>query len=87
MFFKKILAKLSKACEKDYYDKAMHLATAANIVRKDMLEMQATFKRSRDEKYQQLTLVVMIHEGASLKAQSNGSGMTQATLSTTQLLQ
>ena len=40
---------LRKAYEKDYDDVAMHLATAANIVHKDMLEMQATFTGSLDE--------------------------------------
>ena len=51
----------------------MHLATAVNIVRKDMLEMQATFTGSLDENSQQqsvppslLALVAMIHEGASI---------------------
>ena len=42
---------LRKAYEKDYDDVAMHLATAANIVRKDMLDMQATFTESLDENY------------------------------------
>ena len=32
-------------------------------------------------------LVAMVHGGASIKAQSNSSGMTQTTLSTAQLLQ
>ena len=77
---------LKKACEKYYDDEAMYLATAAKIVRKDMLEMQATFTGSLDEDCQQQS-VPMIHEGASIKAQSNRSGMTQATLSTGQLLQ
>ena len=82
---------LRKAYEKNYYDVAMHLAIAANMVRKDM---HATFTGSSDEDRQHqseppslLELVAMIHEGASSRAQSNRSGMTQATLSTAQLKQ
>ena len=76
-----------KACEKGYDDVAMHLATAAKIMRKEMLEMQATFMGSMYKNYQQqsvppsmLEFVAMIHEGASIKAQSNKCGMTQATI-------
>ncbi|XP_045131595.1 uncharacterized protein LOC123516404 [Portunus trituberculatus] len=87
---------LTKVCEKEYDDEAITLAKAAQIVRRYMLEKNASFTGSFDSECQTqsvpqtlLALVAMIHEGPSIKSQSGSSGnvFSQATLSVAQLLQ
>ena len=84
---------LRKACDADYDEKAICLARAAKIVRKDMLKLQSTFTGTFEEDCQVksvphslLALVSMIHSGPSIKSQGV-DGFSQATLSVAQLLQ
>ena len=65
---------LTKVCEKEYDDEAITLAKAAQIVRRYMLEKNASFTGSFDSECQTqsvpqtlLALVAMIHEGPSIK--------------------
>lgn len=84
---------LRKACNDNYDEEAICLARAANIVRKDMLQMQDTFSGSFEEDCQLksvpqslLTMVMMIINGSNIKSQTSDS-FNQATLSIAQLLQ
>lgn len=68
------------------------LARAANIVRRDMVEMQTIFSGSFDPDCQVksvpqslITLVSMIQDGLNIRYQS-GDGITQPTLTISQLL-
>ena len=81
---------LHKACDDDCDSEAVCLTRAAKIVRRDMFEMQAHFTGSFDQDCQMksvphslLALVNMIHNGPGINSQR----MSQATLSTAQLLQ
>ncbi len=84
---------LRRACDQDYDDEAICLARAAKIVRRDMFKLKATFTGSFDEDYQVnsvpnslLALVAMIHSGPNIKSRAT-DGLSQATISTAQLLQ
>ena len=79
--------------DEDYNDEAICLARAANIVRRDMLKLQATFTGSFDPDCQVRsvphslsTLVAMILNGPNIKSQGC-DGESQATVSITQFLQ
>ena len=68
---------LSKACEHDADNDAVHLARAANIVRRDIFKMMNHFSGSLETTCQQdsvpvslLTLVAMVLNGPNIKAQS-----------------
>lgn len=84
---------LRKVCRQEYDEEAICLARAATIVRREMFQTAATFTGSFEGDCQVksvpqslLTLVAMILDGPNIKSQS-GDGVTQATLSTAQLLQ
>ena len=64
-----------KVCEKEYDDEAITLATAAQIVCKDMLQNNTSFTSSfHKECHEQsaletlLPLLSMMHEGPSIKS-------------------
>lgn len=86
---------LRKLCKDDFDDEAMCLARAAKIVRRDMLQLHATFTGSFDESCQVnsvpqslLSIVAMILDGPDIQSQSQSvSGTHQASLSIAQLLQ
>ena len=78
---------LCKVYEHDYDDEAICLAKAANIVRRDMLKLEATFTGSFDLDCQKrsvphslLALVSMILRGPNIKSQEHGDA-SQATAS------
>ena len=84
---------LSKACEHDGDNDAIHLARAANIVRRDMFKMKNQFSGSFGTKCQEdsvpvslLTLVAMVLNGPNIKAQSSFSTTPQPVLTISQLL-
>ena len=84
---------LRKAYDQDYDDEAICLAKAANIVRRDMLKLEATFTGSfdldcqvRSIPHSLLALVAMIVRGPSIKSQGHGD-TSQVTASIAQLLQ
>ena len=84
---------LRKAYDQDYDDEAICLAKAANIVRRDMLKLEATFTGSfdldcqvRSVPHSLLVLVAMIVRGPSIKSQGHGD-TSQVTASIAQLLQ
>ena len=69
---------LRKACEHDGDDKAVHLARAAKIVRRDMLKMKNQFAgsfepNSQDESVSKslLELVAMVLNGPNIKVESS----------------
>ena len=83
---------LKKAC--DYDNDAMHLAHAAEVVRKEIFEMKYSFNGSFKETSEQdavppsvMALVSMILDGPSIKCQSEiVSASTRAALSISQFL-
>ena len=84
---------LSKACEHDSDNDAVHLARAANIVRRDMFKMKNQFSGSFGTKCQEesvpvslLALVAMVINGPNIEAQSSSSAMPQPVLTISQLL-
>ena len=89
---------LGKACEKDADNDAVHLARAANIVRRDMLKMKQEFTGSFDSNCQAdsvptslLALVSMVLYGPNKDPnqtgpQSNSTCIPQAALTISQLL-
>ena len=84
---------LSKACEHDSDNDAIHLARAANIVRRDMFKMKNQFSGSFGTKCQEesvpvslLALVAMVINGPNIEAQSSSSAMPQPVLTISQLL-
>ena len=92
-FNKDLGSALRKACVRDYDDEAICLTKAANIVRREMLKLQATFTGSFDVNCQVksvpqslLALVAMILDGPNIESQGC-DGVTQATASLAQLLQ
>ncbi|KAL5005325.1 hypothetical protein ScPMuIL_018781 [Solemya velum] len=84
---------LKKACQNDDCDDdAICLARAANIVRRDMVDMQMNFNGSFSSDCQVksvpqslVALVSMIQDGSNIRSQS-GNVVTQTTLSIAQLL-
>lgn len=83
---------LCRACNQDYDDEAICLATVAKIVWRDMFKLQAIFTGSFDEDCQinsqpksLLALVAMI-SGPNIKSQGT-DGLSQAIISISQLLQ
>ncbi len=90
---KDIGSALSKACEYDADNDAVHLARAANIVRRDMFKMKNQFSGSFGTKCQEqsvpvslLALVAMVLNGPNIEAQSSSSAMPQPVLRISQLL-
>ena len=78
---------LSKACEHDTDNDAIHLARAANIVRRDMFKMTNHFSGSFEATCQQdsvpvslLALVAMVLNGPNIKMQSTSSGVSRPVL-------
>jgi hypothetical protein len=78
---------LRKACVRDYDDEAICLAKAANIVRREMLKLQATFTGSfhvncqvKSVPQSLLALVAMILNGPNIESQGC-DGVMQATAS------
>ena len=92
-FNKDIGSALHKACEHDADSDGVHLARAANIVRRDMLKMKTAFSGSFDALCQEqsvpnslLALVAMILNGPSIQEQSGHSSASTPTLTMSQLL-
>jgi hypothetical protein len=84
---------LKKVAESDHDTDAIHLAKAAKIVRKDMLEKVNKFNGTFMKYCQQdsvpkslLALVAMILDGPSIKTEANAE-TSQSALSISQLLQ
>ena len=84
---------MHRSSDHDYDDEAICLARAANIVRRDMLKMQASFAGSfdldcqvRSVPYSLSVMVVVILNGPNIKSQGC-DGVLQATISIAQLLQ
>lgn len=84
---------LRKACEHDADGDAVHLARAANIVRRDMFKMKNQFSGSFEPNSQEdsvpvslLALVAMVLNGPNIKAQSSSSTMPKPVLTISQLL-
>ena len=84
---------LSKACDHDADADAIHLAMAANIVRREMFQKRNNFSGSFGPKCQEesiqislLALVAMIINGPNIEAQSSASSMPQPILTIAQLL-
>ncbi|KAG0694558.1 hypothetical protein GWK47_027185 [Chionoecetes opilio] len=82
---------LRKACEHDADGDAVHLARAANIVRRDMFKMKNQFGGSFEPNSQEdyvpvslLALVAMVLNGPNIK--SSSSTMPQPVLTISQLL-
>ena len=86
-------AALRKACEHDTDNDAVHLARAANIVRRDMLKMKQDFSGSFDAQCQEksvpvslLSLVAMVLYGPNIITQTSSAAMPQPALTLSQLL-
>lgn len=84
---------LKKACEYDADSDAIHLAKAANIVRRDIFKMKNPFNGSFEKTCQEdsvpaslLALVAMVTNGPNIKAQSSISTIPQPILTVAQLL-
>ena len=84
---------LKKACEGDTDMDAVHLAEAANLVRRDMLKMKSEFTGSFEAQCQEnsvpvslLALVSMMLYGTNITTQTSSANMPQAALSLSQLL-
>ena len=84
---------LQKACGQDADDDAIHLARAANIVRRDMLKIKTAFSGSFDTYCQEdsvphtLTgLVGMVLNGSNIRDQPNHLCIPVPTLAISQLL-
>lgn len=87
-----VAAAMRKSCEHDLDGDAVHLVRAANIVRRDMLNMENQFCGSFEPNSQEdsvpqslLALVAMVLNGANITAQSSSS-ITQPVLTISQLL-
>lgn len=85
---------LQRANKEDCDDKAIHLAKAAAIIRKDMLATKYTFTGSFESNCQEnflptslLSLVNMILNGPNIEAQACSSTTGQSALTISQLLQ
>ena len=81
------------ACEQDADSDGIHLARAANIVRRDMLNMTTAFSGSFDTLCQEesvpnaiIALVSMILNGPTIHEQSSHSSTAAPTLTISQLL-
>ena len=75
---------LSKACEHDADNDAVHLARATSIVRRDMFKMKNQFNGSFEMKCQEkslpaslLALVAMVLNGPNIQTQSSSSAISQ----------
>jgi hypothetical protein len=86
-------AALGKACGNDTDNEAVHLARAANIVRRDMFKMKQNFSGSFNVNCQEesvpvslLELVSMVLYGPNITAQSSSVSMPQPALTLAQLL-
>ena len=84
---------LSKACEYDADSDAIHLAKAANIVRRDMFKMKNLFQGSFEKECQEeslpdslIALVAMVLNGPNILEQSSSSAIPQPILTISQLL-
>ena len=84
---------LSKACEHDADNDAVHLARAASIVRRDMFKMKNQFNGSFKMKCQEkslpaslLALVAMVLNGPNIQTQSSSSAISQPVLTISQVL-
>ena len=84
---------LNKACKHDADNDPIHLARAANIVRRDMFKMKNQFNGSFESKCQEesvpvslLALVAMVLNGPNIAAQSSSATMPQSVLTISQLL-
>lgn len=93
IFNEDIGSALRKACEHDADNDAVILVKAANIVRRDMFEMQNHYSGSFGISCQEksvpnslLALVAMVVNGPNIKAQSSSSQMPQPILTIAQLL-
>ena len=81
------------ACEHDADSDGVHLARAANIVRRDMMKMKTAFSGSFDALCQEqsvpnslLALVAMIVNGPTIQEQSCHSSASTPTLTISQVL-
>ena len=90
---KDVGAALRKACEHDTDLDAVHLAKAAEIVRRDMLKMKNEFRGSFDAKCQEksvpvslLALVSMVLYGTNITTQTSSASMPQPALTLSQML-
>ena len=86
-------AALRKACEHDSDLHAIHLAKAAEIVRRDMFKMKNEFSGSFDAQCQEksvpvslLALVSMVLYGTNITTQTSSASMPQPALTLSQLL-
>jgi hypothetical protein len=86
-------AALRKACEQDADSDGIHLAKAANIIRRDILKMTTAFSGSFNTHCQEesvpnslIALVSMILNGPNIKEQSSHSTIPAPTLTISQLL-
>ena len=84
---------MSKACKHDADSDAIHLAKAANIVRRDMFKMKNHFNGSFEKECQEeslpvslIALVAMVLNGPNILEQSSSSAMPQLILKISQLL-
>lgn len=84
---------LGKACEHDADNDAVHLARAANIIRKDMFDMSQKFDGSFNPLSQQesvpvslLCLVAMVLYGSNITSQCSAATLPQPALTISQLL-
>ena len=84
---------LHKACQHDADSDGVHLARAANIVRRDILKMKTAFSGSFDALCQEqsvpkslLALVAMILNGPTIQEQSSHSSVSTPALTVSQLL-
>ena len=84
---------LSKACKHDADSDAIHLAKAANIVRRDMFKMKNHFNGSFEKECQEeslpvslIAVVAMVLNGPNILEQSSSSAMPQLILTISQLL-
>lgn len=92
VFNKDVGAALKKACDHDADNDAVHLARAANIVRRDMFKHRNQFDGSFQANCQEtsvpaslLALVSMVVNGPNIEAQSNAT-TPQSVFTISQLL-
>ena len=91
IFNEDVGAALGKACEHDADNEAVHLARAANIVRRDMFKTKQDFNGSFGTHCQEesvpvslLALVSMVLYGTNITAQSSSAFMPQPALTISQ---
>ena len=93
IFREDIGSAMRKACELDADTEGIHLARAANIIRRDIFNTKTSFNGTFDSQCQEssvpnslLALVSMILYGPNIKTQSSYSSKSQAALTLSQLL-